>query len=172
MAPVEAETAPVPVTVRPASEADRPFMFGLASRLAGVARLPWRDPAEAAHFQDAYMRGALVDHPVAGAVTLIAVDGQGTPLGFIHVEPARDSLTEADCGYVSLLAVTPQAEGRGVARRLLAAAEGWAREMGYRFLSLEVFAGNDRGRKFYARAGYREESLRLLKPVSEATTER
>lgn len=150
--------------IRDAVEEDLPFLYGLAPRLAGAARLPWRDPAEVLDFQNGYMKAAL-EAPAAGAVTLVAVDDRGRRLGFLHAEPARDSIGEADCGYISLLAVEKEAEGRGIAQRLMEAAEVWARGKGFRFLSLEVFAGNDRAREFYDRCGYRAESLRMLKPV-------
>ena len=54
-----------------------------------------------------------------------------------------------------------EAEGRGVGRELLAAAEDWAREQGYATLTLEVFAGNERARSVYAAAGFEEDSLML-----------
>ncbi|HYD32234.1 MAG TPA: N-acetyltransferase [Azospirillaceae bacterium] len=154
------------ITIRPATPADLPFIYGLSPRLAGVGRLPWRTAAEIRHFQDSFMKAAL-ETPPAGAATFIAAAADGAPLGFLHVEPARDIITETACGYIPLLAVIKAAEGRGIAKRLMRAAEDWARVQGWRFLSLEVFASNDRGRAFYDRAGYREESLRLLKEVNE-----
>lgn len=150
------------LAVRPATEADRPFILGLAPRLAGVARMDWREAADIARFQDAFMATSLA---VAGSESLIACASDGTRLGFVHVEPATDPMDGTLCGYVSLLAVTEAAEGGGVAQALMAAAQEWGRARGYASLCLDVFASNQRGRAFYARQGFGEETLRLVKPL-------
>src|SRR3712207_7111016 len=54
---------------------------------------------------------------------------------------------------------SPEASGRGVGRTLMEAAAEWARGRGYRLLTLETFGDNHGARAFYARLGYREESL-------------
>src|SRR3546814_9837805 len=61
------------------------------------------------------------------------------------------------CGYIALLAVEQEHEGRGVAKALVEQAELWAREMGFSRLALDVFASNDHALKFYDRAGFRSE---------------
>jgi GNAT superfamily N-acetyltransferase len=57
------------------------------------------------------------------------------------------------------------AEGRGVARLLVETVENWARLSGSRFLSLNVFAGNERARSFYEHAAFRLDTLRYVKPL-------
>ena len=52
------------------------------------------------------------------------------------------------------LAVVPEARGRGVGRRLLAAVEARARELSCCKLTLEVKEGNARARSLYASAGF------------------
>lgn len=148
--------------IRPAIAADRPFILGLAPRLAGVARMDWRRPEDIARFQDAFMATSLA---VPGSQSLVACAPDGARLGFVHVEPATDPMNGTLCGYVSLLAVTEAAEGGGVAQALMAAAEEWGRVRGYASLCLDVFASNQRGRAFYARQGFGEETLRLVKPL-------
>lgn len=115
-------------------------------------------------FQSRYTRAAL-DAPPAGSATLIAADGAGAPLGYIHLEPSEDGLSGTSAGYVSILAVRAEAERRGVANRLMEEAESWAAARGYRFLLLDVFGSNATARRFYERRGFREESLRLRRPV-------
>ena len=103
--------------------------------------------------------------PVDGAETLIACAEDGRRLGYIHLRPAKDGVTDEPCGYVSLLATTAEAEGLGVAHRLMVAAEDWARGRGYRLLSLDVFADNKRAVDFYERRGFRSETFRMVKPL-------
>lgn len=135
----------------------------MAPRLAGVARMGWRTDGEIAAFQQTFMESCL---SVPGSQGFLACASDGTRLGFVHVEPAADPMGGGTCGYVSLLAVTAEAEGHGVASALVTAAEGWAREQGYRLLCLDVFASNDRGRAFYDRQGFAAETLRLVKPLA------
>ena len=45
------------------------------------------------------------------------------------------------------------------------AAEAWARDRGYRFLSLDVFAHNLHAVRFYERRGFQAETLRMVKPL-------
>jgi ribosomal protein S18 acetylase RimI-like enzyme len=150
------------IIIRTASHADHPFIFSLSTRLAMVAQLPGRSESELQAFQDRHMQTAL-GRPVSGAATLVAAMPSGPVLGFIHVEPGPDPVTAEPAGYVSMLAVVPEAEGHGIARQLMAAAEEWARAQGYRCLSLDVFASNERARRFYDLLGYDEDSVKLYK---------
>lgn len=150
--------------IRPAEDSDRDFMFGLAPRLAEVADLPWHATQDLIAFQHRYMKAAFA-RPRSETVTLIAEAADGAPLGYVHAEASTDSVTLEPCGYVTVLALAKAAEGQGVADRLMAGVEDWAREMGFRLLGLDVFANNARARAFYRRLGYREDSLRLTKPL-------
>lgn len=149
------------VNIRPARPEDRPFIMGLAARLTSVAHMGWRSTAEIDDFQRSFMETCFAN---SAAATLLAWDG-AEPQGFVHVEPAVDPMNGEACGYVSLLAVTEPAEGKGVAQALMTAAEEWSRRQGFRLLCLDVFAGNRRGRDFYARQGFGEETLRLVKAL-------
>ncbi|HWA51392.1 MAG TPA: GNAT family N-acetyltransferase [Dongiaceae bacterium] len=143
-------------------------MFGLAPRMAEVADLPWHEAQDLVAFQHRFMVNAFA-RPKDETVTLIAQDRGGTRLGFVHGESSTDSVTLEPCGYVTLLALTKEAEGQGVAARLMAGVEDWARDKGFRLLGLDVFANNQRARAFYRRLGYREDSLRLTKPLAPKT---
>jgi GNAT superfamily N-acetyltransferase len=57
------------------------------------------------------------------------------------------------------LIVAASARGIGVGRALLEVTEIWARQHGVDRLTLEVFAGNDRARALYTKAGYVEEGF-------------
>jgi ribosomal protein S18 acetylase RimI-like enzyme len=151
------------VTIVPATPADIPFMHSLSPRLSRVPGPPWHDVAAMDGFQDRHMAASLA--PADGSSTLIAHGADGHRLGYIHLRPGKDGVTDEPCGYISLLAVTAEAEGMGVARRLMAAAEDWARAHGYRLLSLDVFANNRRAVDFYERGGFKAETFRMVKPL-------
>jgi len=150
------------VTIRAAGPADHAFIRAQAPRLTDIAHLPGRPKAAIEAFQQALIEAALTNPP-AGSRTLIACITPEKPLGFVHLEPAQDPLAQAPAGYVSMLSVATGAEGYGIGRLLMEAAEAWAREQGFTCLSLDVFASNTHGRAFYARQGFHEDSLKLYK---------
>lgn len=150
------------IIIRPATAADHPFIFSLSTRLAMVAQLPGRKEAEIQAFQDRHMQAALGKTGDQSA-TLVAAMPTGPVLGFIHLQPKPDPVTSEPAGYVSMLAVVPEAEGQGIAQQLMEAAENWARAHGFRCLSLDVFASNERARRFYDRIGFAEDSVKLYK---------
>ena len=151
------------VTLRPATADDRAFIDSLSPRLSSVPRPAWHDLAAMEGFQDRHMAASFA--PVEGASTLIACAEDGRRLGYIHLRPGKDGVTDEPCGYISLLATTKDAEGSGVATRLMTAAEDWARGRGYRLLSLDVFADNRRAVDFYRRGGFKTETRRMVKPL-------
>lgn len=151
--------------IRPARPTDADFLTSLSPRLSGVPGPAWHDRAAMDGFQERYMAATFAPAALEGAATLIAETGGGRRLGYVHMRPGKDGVTDEPCGYVSLLALAEEAEGRGVARRLLDEAEAWARARGWRFLSLDVFADNRRAIDFYERGGFRSETLRMVKPL-------
>ena len=56
----------------------------------------------------------------------------------------EDYLTHEAVPHIEVLAVDPAAQGRGVARALMHAAESWAREQGFQRISLNVWVQNER----------------------------
>jgi GNAT superfamily N-acetyltransferase len=151
------------ITLRPATADDRAFIDSLSPRLSSVPRPAWHDMVAMEGFQDRHMAASFT--PVDGESTLIACAGDGTRLGYIHLRPGKDGVTDEPCGYISLLATTKEAEGSGVATHLMTAAEDWARGRGYRLLSLDVFADNRRAVDFYRRGGFKTETRRMVKPL-------
>jgi len=151
-------------TVRAATAADCAWIIALTPRLHAFGPPPWRprdqmDRAVARVVETAILR------PTPGATVLAAFDPEDRGLGFIHLHPATDFFTGEAHGHISDLVVAPAAEGRGVGRALMAAAEAWARERGYRLLTLNVFDANQRARALYERLGYRPDVIKLVKPL-------
>ena len=156
--------APVGLRVRAARPDDAAFVTKLAPRAAAGAP-PWLDPTRLAETQRRWVGEAIVAGREAEAL-LVAEDARGRRLGFVYAVPATDFFTGEEYGHVSDIAVVPDAEGRGVGRALMAAAEAWARGRGYRALSLHVFVDNGGARAFYERLGYEDELLRMRKRLS------
>lgn len=153
----------VAVILRAATLDDMAFVHSLSPRLAAVPRPTWHDLAAMEDFQTRHMAASF--DPIEGSSTVIACSENGARLGYIHLRPGRDGVTDEPCGYVSLLAVEKNAEGFGVANRLMAGAEDWARSRGYRLLSLDVFADNRHAVDFYRRKGFKTETRRMVKPL-------
>lgn len=110
----------------------------------------------------------LADGPSAGAPTFVW-DQDGVVAGFASVGPARDADVaggvspgsphggpgrHAGGGELRALYVDPPAQGAGVGRALLAAAEERLRADGFAFAVLWVFEENGLARDFYARHGW------------------
>jgi GNAT superfamily N-acetyltransferase len=146
-----------------ATAEDMAFVHSLSPRLAGVPRPAWHDLAAMEGFQDRHMAASF--EPIEGSSTVIVRSDDGRRLGYVHLRPGRDGVTDEPCGYISLLVVERDAEGSGVANRLMAAAEDWARSRGYRLLSLDVFADNRHAVDFYRRKGFKTETRRMVKPL-------
>jgi GNAT superfamily N-acetyltransferase len=148
--------------IRPALPSDRAFVRAAADRLAAFGPPPWR-PKEDVVDGERRTLEAFFAAPPAGSALLIAESEEGGPLGFTYLEQVQDYFTLEAHGHVGILVVTRAAEGTGVGRALLQAAEDWARERGYRTLALNVFEGNRGARAVYEHLGYVPETLRYIK---------
>jgi len=85
---------------------------------------------------------------MSGGTFLVAEDS-GALAGCVYIE------TRGDCSYLGLLSVQPERQGTGLGRRLVAAAERFARESGSRVMDLRVIsARREQLLPFYQRLGY------------------
>ena len=150
------------VRIRPATHADQAFVEEVAGRLASFTPPEWRTEKEIVDAERRTLR-AFFAHPEPEAALLIAEIG--APLGFAYLEPLTDYFTGERHAHLGIIAVRDQAEGQGVGRALLEAAASWARERGFRRLTLNVFAGNARARGVYERAGFLPETLRYVRAI-------
>jgi GNAT superfamily N-acetyltransferase len=143
------------VRIRPADRKDRGFIVSLAPRMAKFGPPPWRDPAQMAPTDQRVLDDVLTTRPPKTAI-FIAEDSDGTALGFIHLNTNSAYYTLEEHGQISDIVVTATKEGGGVGRALMEAGEEWARQQGYRLLTLNVFVENLPARRLYERLGYRE----------------
>lgn len=153
------------IGVRPAEHADVPFIAGLAGRLAAVSQLPWLSRDATDSFAATGCQQAAAAIGASGHAVLIASGSAGERLGFVHACLDQSAFTGETVGYVSVVAVSADAAGTGVGRRLLTAAEDWARQQGCRLMTLEVFGSNTVARATYARLGYQEQTLKLARQL-------
>ena len=104
---------------------------------------------ERACFSDPWSADALreeLDNP--HAVFTVAVGEDGSVLGYVGMHHLVDE------GFITNVAVSPQARRRGVARALLAALAAYGREHGLYRITLEVRVGNTPARALYEGEGY------------------
>ena len=153
----------MPITLRPATEADQGFLRDLVPRLRGFGPSMLRpaaamDAAEQRAFADA------VSRPDPGdAVVVAELDGQ--PAGAALFEEKTDYFTGERHGHLGIIIVGDHAEGQGVGKALLDACEAWARERGHRFVTLNVFDRNQRARRFYERNGWHPDAVKYVKEL-------
>ena len=150
--------------VRPATGEDREFILALVPRLMEFGPPPWRE-RERMVATDLETIGRVLDAQTPSHAVFVAEDADGARLGFIHLHSAVDYFTREEHGHVSDVAVTRAGEGRGVGRALMSQGETWARERGYRLLTLHVFARNARARAVYEKLGYAEDTVKCVKEL-------
>jgi ribosomal protein S18 acetylase RimI-like enzyme len=155
---------PSNIQIRPASIADRGFILSLLPRLLEFGPPSWRDPAQMIATDMEVVSDKLITQP-AGTAFFIAEDKQGVALGFIHLQTGTDYYQHAEHGHIANLIVTSEGEGQGIGRMLLEKGEEWARWKGYHWLTLSVFAQNQRARNLYSKLGYGEDILKYVKEL-------
>jgi ribosomal protein S18 acetylase RimI-like enzyme len=95
---------------------------------------------------------------------VVIAERDGAPVGCLHILVMNDFFGVSH-GHISVLSTTVEAEGTGVARALMDFAEQWTTSRGLSLMTLNVFAGNERARRFYDRAGFEVEMLKYAKRI-------
>ena len=149
-----------------ANPADLDAILALLPRLASFELPNGRDPkhlweGDAAMVVD-WAAGNNPDYLVS-----VAKDDDGSLLGMASVSLREELLSHAPSAHLEVIVVADGAEGRGIGKALLEAAEAGARQRGARSMSLHVFAANTNARRLYRAAGYDEELYRCIKPFAK-----
>jgi len=139
------------VSVREARAADEEFVLGLVPRFVEHGAADGHAPQTVIEGTSRVLRTALQEQR-PDELFLIAEDERGERTGFVYAVTARDFFTGEEYAHVSEIAVARSGGGTGAA--LMDAVDRWARERGYRMLSLNVVGGNEAARRFYERRGY------------------
>ena len=148
------------IRVRPYVPGDREFVLSLAPRLA-IGIPPWRDPQKMTLTAQIWITGS-IEQLDTKTMVFVAENEQGERLGFASVSHSTHFTGEGQA-YIGELATHEAAEGLGVGKALAQACEQWAREKGYRILSLTTGAANKRALGFYRHMGYQDEDVTLVK---------
>jgi GNAT superfamily N-acetyltransferase len=148
------------IRVRPYIPSDREFVLSLAPRLA-IGIPSWRDPQKMIVSAQGWITGSIEQHGKKTMV-FVAENEQGERLGFATVSHSTHFTGEGQA-YIGELATSEEAESHGVGKALAQACEQWAREQGYRILSLATGAANEQALGFYRHMGYLNEDVTLVK---------
>jgi aminoglycoside 6'-N-acetyltransferase I len=95
----------------------------------------------------------------ADAVTFLARDGGGAAIGFAEATLRRDYVNgcaTSPVGFIEGLYVAPSWRGRGLARRLCAAIERWARDLGCTELGSDTYVENVASQRMHEALGFEE----------------
>lgn len=95
----------------------------------------------------------------------VAKMGDGTRAGFVWVARTHNDFTgQLEASLLDQYVAEPY-RGQGLGRRLMEAAEAWARRQGLPRISLSVGAYNTIGQRLYESLGYQVETLRMSKEL-------
>jgi aminoglycoside 6'-N-acetyltransferase I len=131
------------ISVTPASAAD-------ARQLAELRHTLWPHGSVDEHIADASTTDQL---------RLIARLDDGTAVGFGEASIRRDYVNGCDTspvGFLEGIYVVPAAPGRGIARRLVAAAEAWAASCGCTELASDAALSNIESHRMHGALGFAE----------------
>jgi ribosomal protein S18 acetylase RimI-like enzyme len=151
--------------IRPARQDDEAFLVSLMPRLAEFPVPAWRSTDEIARADRHLLHDALTGVLLHSAVLVAELSPGGERAGYVFATTKHDYFTGVAHAHVEAIAVTPEAERRGVARALMDAIETWARRRGYTWVTLNVFDGNTRARALYDSLGYQVETVQYRKTL-------
>ena len=97
----------------------------------------------------------------------VAEDNGGAILGLTLVRLRPEPLSREPSSHLEAIAVSKDAEGKGIAKALLDMAEEEAGRHGAQTMTLHVFSTNTRASRFYERSGYNGEIIRYIKPIAD-----
>lgn len=127
-------------TIRPMMAGD----LGSAQALLGQLGYPM-EPGEAARRFETVI--------AAPAHSLLVAEVDGGVCGLVHVF-ARPALEKPPEAVVQSLVIDETVRGTGIGRKLMAAAEGWAREHGFETVAVATQVARSDANAFYERLGY------------------
>jgi GNAT superfamily N-acetyltransferase len=156
-------STPKNLTVRSARPSDREFVLDLADRLVSFDVPAWRPKTELIE-GDRRALEAWFNSPKADEAMYIA-ELDGRPAGCAYLVTLVDYFNERPHAHVSVLAVTAEAEGKGVGTALIDQSVAWAKARNSDRLTLSALVTNSRARALYERKGFGGEYIRYVLPL-------
>lgn len=139
-------------------------ILSLLPRLASFD-LPQRRKPEELWEGDADLLRDWAQGKLTEAFVKIAVDEKESILGVAFAQLRKEALSQKPSAHLEVLVVAEPAQGRGVARALMAATEEAVKNRGAKTLTLNVFGNNAKARGLYRHLGFEEELLRCIKDL-------
>ncbi|ELI8373669.1 dTDP-4-amino-4,6-dideoxy-D-galactose acyltransferase [Yersinia enterocolitica] len=138
---------------RLATTADIPLLRSVAARAFALSRFraPWYDPQDSGRFYALWAEKAVLgtfDHQC-----LLVMDTFGQPAGFVTLRDLQDGSAR-----IGLLAVFPDAQGKGIGSLLMLAAKQWCQSHGLHRLRVATQMSNVAALRLYIRSGASIES--------------
>lgn len=104
-------------------------------------------------FSDPWSADAVISSVKEG-VRFFLVEEEGVVLGYVGLQSVLDE------GYITNIAVTKTARGKGLAKALLSELDKVAAQLSLSFISLEVRVGNRAAISLYEKCGYENVGIR------------
>ena len=136
-------------SVRPILERDYADWFRLR-------KLLWDESSEAEHRAE---MTDIIEH-IETQLVLVAVSPNGHLVGFLEasIRPFVEDCHTEHVGYLEGWFVEPEFRQHGLGKKLVRAAEDWARKMGCEEMASDSEIGNDLSLKAHLGLGYQETS--------------
>ncbi|RXA95033.1 MULTISPECIES: dTDP-4-amino-4,6-dideoxy-D-galactose acyltransferase [Yersinia] len=138
---------------RVAAIADIPLLRSVAANAFALSRFraPWYDPQDSGRFYALWAEKAVLgtfDHQC-----LLVMDSSGQPAGFVTLRDLHEGSAR-----IGLLAVFPNAQGKGIGLSLMSAAKQWCQSHGLHRLRVATQMSNIAALRLYIRSGASIES--------------
>lgn len=159
------------VEIREMQENDRPALVGFMAALNDYEMTLSPDRAPGAEMAEGHMAFLLEEVARRGGFTLLAVaDGQaiGFLLAYVHTVDEGDIYLREPfrrVGEISDMYVYPAYRGRGLAKAMMAEAEGRFRAMGLSRMEVRFLSANTDAERTYRAAGFRDHESIFIKPI-------
>ncbi|WP_145520819.1 dTDP-4-amino-4,6-dideoxy-D-galactose acyltransferase [Yersinia mollaretii] len=150
---MENATSAADSELRVATAADIPLLRRVAASAFALSRFraPWYDPQDSGRFYALWAEKAVLgtfDHQC-----LLVMDALGQPAGFVTLRDLHDGSAR-----IGLLAVFPDAQGKGIGSSLMSAAKQWCHGHGLQRLRVATQMSNIAALRLYIRSGASIES--------------
>jgi ribosomal protein S18 acetylase RimI-like enzyme len=156
----------MPVRIEKADPADCEEMLILFPRLASFDVPNGRNPDHLWR-GDADMLRKWANEGSEDCIVHVAKNDEGAIVGVTMVTLRSEFLSHSPSAHLEVITVAASAEGKGVGKDLMAAAEAAARNRGANSMTLFVFAKNAGARRVYQSAGFDEELIHCIKPFTK-----